>query len=142
VADLAVQGSWYREVLGLTDVVEDARGPGVVSSCRCSRGGSGARIEVADLEYAFSNLAGLNAQCLVGASDTADRDRASRAGLRRPVMITVAPSLIRRRAVARPIPLVAPVTRAVLPSNCPMVVLVGGCGGAITERRWKLTAAG
>src|SRR5882762_4250194 len=44
-------------------------------------------------------------------------------GARRPVMKTFAPSSTNTLAVARPIPLLPPVTRAVFPSSFPMDIL-------------------
>src|ERR1700704_4371389 len=52
-----------------------------------------------------------------------DASASSRRCLSRPVMKTCAPSAASRLAAARPIPDVPPVTSAVLPLSCPMMVL-------------------
>src|SRR5437667_228100 len=50
---------------------------------------------------------------------------AANSGSRRPVMKTYAPSVTNSLAVARPMPLLPPVTSAILPSSLPMYVFLG-----------------
>src|SRR6476620_2283937 len=58
-----------------------------------------------------------------------DRSFSISAGAPMPLRTILAPAPAKARAYASPMPLVEPVTTAVLPVNVPIVVLLSGCGG-------------